>query len=234
MRSVMIYWLFHQLIIDSCLSKSPLSLNMIVSHEHKYIFFAVPKTATHAIREVLRQSKGSSDWEQQQLFGKQVLPITEIASLGHGHISVKEIQATADYEQWQGYFKFAFVRNPYDRFVSACVFLNRGNPQFKQHATQWMRVAMTRPQFRQRILIRPQCELLMNAYSELALDFLGRYENLQTSLDQVLDHLLLPRITLDVRNRSDHFHYRHYYDPVLKQQVRTFYQQDLDLFEYEF
>ena len=30
---------------------------MIISHRHKFIFFAVPKTATHTIREALRHHK---------------------------------------------------------------------------------------------------------------------------------------------------------------------------------
>jgi hypothetical protein len=54
---------------------------VIISHRHKFIFFAVPKTATHATREALRQHLGPDDWEQQVLFGKQALPMPEIAAL---------------------------------------------------------------------------------------------------------------------------------------------------------
>ena len=50
---------------------------LIVSHEHKYIFFAVPKTATHTVREALRAHLGADDWEQQVLFGEQFLPIAQ-------------------------------------------------------------------------------------------------------------------------------------------------------------
>lgn len=207
---------------------------MIVSHQHKYIFFAVPKTATHAIREVLRQSKGEEDWEQQMLFGRQILPIDDIAKIEHGHITAREIEPTLTPEQWAHYFKFAFVRNPFDRFVSACAFLNRGNPQFRQRPIEWMKVAMTRPQFRQRVLIRPQCEQLKNTNHELSMDFVGRYETLQASLDHVLDHLSLPNVLLEVRNQSDHGNYRHYYDDALQHQVKMFYQQDFEAFDYSF
>lgn len=207
---------------------------MIISHKHKYIFFAVPKTATHAIREALRCSKGVDDWEQQQLFGQQVLPIPSIASIKHGHISVKEIQPVLDVAQWQSYFKFAFVRNPFDRFVSACAFLNRGNPQFKLKPTQWMHVALTRPQFRQRALIRPQSEQLCDSNSVSVMDFVGRYESLQASLNDVSDRLLLPRSILEVRNRSQHGQYRQYYDDSLKRQVAALYEKDLDSYHYSF
>lgn len=207
---------------------------MIISHQHKYIFFAVPRTATHAIREVLRQSKGVQDWEQQMLFDKQCLPIDDIAKIEHGHITAREIEPVLRPDQWSQYFKFAFVRNPFDRFVSACAFLNRGNPQFKQRANEWMKVAMTRPQFRQRLLIRPQSEQLTNSHDELSMDFVGRYETLQDSLGDILDHLSLPKVLLEVRNQSYHSNYRDYYDDALQQQVKMFYQQDLDAFDYSF
>ena len=95
---------------------------MIISHRHKFIFFAVPKTATHTIREALRHHKDEDDWEQQVLYGEQALPIPEIARLKHGHISAEQIRPHLDDAIWNEYFKFAFVRNPFDRFVSTCFF----------------------------------------------------------------------------------------------------------------
>ncbi len=207
---------------------------MIISHRHRFIFFAVPKTATHSIREALRQHKGPDDWEQQMLFGRQELPIPEIAKIEHGHISAKEISAALPSEQWQSYLKLAFVRNPFDRFVSACAFLNRGNPEFANHSTEWMKVAMTRPQFRRRVLIRSQAQQLCGVDGKLAIDFVGRYETIQVSLDQIFDRLSLPSTQLEIRNSSKHGHYRDYYDEELRQQVSEFYRDDIELFDYRF
>lgn len=207
---------------------------MIVSHRHRFIFFAVPKTATHSIREVLRLHKGEEDWEQQMLFGKQVLPIDEIAEIEHGHISAKQISTVLPAAQWSSYLKLAFVRNPYDRFVSACAFLNRGSPTFSKSSTEWMKVAMTRPQFRERVLIRPQVDQLMGLNNELAMDFIGRYETLQESLDYLLSKLSLPSTQLKVRNSSKHAHYSEYYDDDLREQVSEFYEDDLRHFRYSF
>jgi len=207
---------------------------MIISHRHRFIFFAVPKTATHSIREALRQHKEPDDWEQQMLFGKQVLPFPEIAKIGHGHISAKEISAVLPAKQWQSYLKLAFVRNPFDRFVSACAFLNRGNPEFASRSTEWMKVAMTQPQFRQRVLIRPQAQQLCGDGGKLAVDFVGRYETIQTSLDEIFDRLSLPSAQLEIRNSSKHGHYRDYYDDNLRQQVSELYRDDMELFDYSF
>ena len=207
---------------------------MIVSHAHRYIFFAVPKTATHSVREVLRASKDEADWEQQVLFGEQAIPVPEIAEIKHGHISARQIQPALTEEQWGSYYKFGFVRNPFDRFVSICAFLNRENPNFKDNSLTWMKMATQRPVFRQRILVRPQFEQLINEQGELAMDFLGRYENLQESLDTILGKLNLEPIQLQVRNRSDHAAYQSYYDDELREWVANFYKEDLDCFGYDF
>ena len=207
---------------------------MIISHRHKFIFFAVPKTATHSIREALRTHISAGDWEQQALLGKQVLPIEEIAQLQHGHITVQQIKAVLAEDVWRSYYKFAFVRNPFDRFVSICFFLNRNNPQFEKNALDWMKIAISRDRFKRRILARPQIEQLADESNQLALDYVGRYEDLQASMDCILDHLQLARVDLNVVNSSAHAGYDGLFDAELRESVATFYAEDLDRFDYVF
>ena len=207
---------------------------MIVSHKHKFIFFAVPKTATHAIREALRKHTVEDDWEQQTLFGAQYLPIRELASIGHGHISVTQLRRYLPQETWDSYFKFGFVRNPFDRFVSTCFFLNRQEPNFEENATAFMKRALTVDQFRQRILVRPQAQQLTNDRGEIAVDFVGRYEDLQHSFDAISGQLNLPATDLSRKNTSKHATFADYYDDELKELVAAYYKEDLRVFGYEF
>ena len=206
---------------------------MIISHRHKFIFFAVPKTATHTIREALRQHLGPDDWEQQVLFGSQSLPIPEIAALRHGHITAQELRPHLDPGIWRDYFKFGFVRNPFDRFVSVCFFLHRDDPGFAAAATTVMKERLARKRFRQRVLVRPQHLQLCDENSDIALDFVGRYEALQQSYDAICEQIGVPRSALGLRNTSDHASYLDYYrDDALRRQVGEFYAEDLRLFSY--
>ena len=41
---------------------------MIISPLHKFIFAAIPKTGTHAVRQALREHMGPQDMEQVGLF----------------------------------------------------------------------------------------------------------------------------------------------------------------------
>jgi hypothetical protein len=207
---------------------------VIVSHAKKFIFFAVPKTGTHAVRELLSSHKGPDDWEQQILFGKQFLPIPEIAKIQHGHISVQQIVPYLDTSIWQDYFKFAIVRNPFDRFISICFFLNRKNPLFLETPLQWMKSAIKVQRFRERVLVKPQYQQLIDAQGNIAMDYVGRYEVLQDSIDEICQRLQVETTQLQKRNTSEHKQYREYYDEELKSAVEIFYQEDLTRFNYAY
>jgi len=205
---------------------------MIISHQHRFIFFAVPKTATHAIREALRLNMGPEDWEQQMLIGKQTLPIEALARLAHGHISVQQLIPHISDEIFANYYKFGVVRNPYDRFVSACFFLNRGNPSFSARALENMKELIRRPQFRQRLLILPQWQQLCDASATLRMDGLGRYENLQNSYNDICRKIGISETDLSLRNSSSHESFNQYYDEELAAMVRQYYKEDFEMFGY--
>lgn len=205
---------------------------MIISHQHRFIFFAVPKTATHAIREALRLNMGPEDWEQQMLTGKQALPIDALARLAHGHISVQQLMPHLSDEIFANYYKFGVVRNPYDRFVSACFFLNRGNSFFGARALENMKELIRRPQFRQRLLILPQWQQLCDASATLRMDGLGRYENLQDSYNDICRKIGIAETNLSLRNSSSHESFNQYYDEELAAMVRQYYKEDFEMFEY--
>ena len=207
---------------------------MIVSHAKQFIFFAVPKTGTHALRELLRAHKDPDDWEQQILFGEQCLPIPEIAKIQHGHISAQQISPHLEAAVWESYFKFAIVRNPFDRFISSCFFLNRKNPLFIETPLQWMKSAIKAPQFRERVLVKPQYLQLMDAQGDIVMDYVGRYEHLQSSVDEICNRLQVETVLLEIRNASEHKQYREYYDDELKSSVEMVYQEDLKRFNYAY
>jgi len=205
---------------------------VIISHKHRFIFFAVPKTATHAIRQALRVHLDDGDWEQQVLFGEQYLPIPSLAAMRHGHISVSQLRPHLKDDLWHSYTKFGFVRNPFDRYISTCFFLNRGKSGFESQAVPFMKRALTIQQFRRRILVTPQYRQLSHADGSIGLDIVGRYETLQESYDEICSRIGIPGTDLERKNPSSHASYRSYYDGDLVQQVSDFYKDDFRMFGY--
>lgn len=166
------------------------------------------------------------------LTARQTLPVKELAALGHGHIDARRARAHLPDELWHSYFKFAFVRNPFDRFVSVCCFLNRGNADFPGNETVFMKQALSRPRFRQRVLVAPQTRLLMDAQGRSAMNYIGCYEALQDGYDEVCRRIGIPSTRLTPANSSTHHGYEHYYDDELAQAVAEFYADDLAAFGY--
>lgn len=205
---------------------------MIISHKHRFIFFAQPRTGTHAIRAALQPHLGSNDWQQESLTRTLRLPILELARIGHGHISLRQVQAFLPSDIWREYFKFTMVRNPYERYVSACSILNRRNPGYFGRETEFMKSALMHRRFRQRVLIRPQMALLVNDAGAMEMDFVGRHERLQDSFDQVCKRTGIPPTRLERRNASYYGDYRRYYDDALLDRVNEFYRADFDRLDY--
>lgn len=205
---------------------------MILSHRHRFIFFAVPRTATHAIRAALQPILGETDWQQEVLRLQLRSPLPALAKIGHGHITVREAQAALPDDVWRSYFKFAFVRNPYDRYVSICAMLNKRNPSYAGREVAFMKRALRVARFRQRVLVRPQAELLVTDAGELGLDGIGRYERLQQSFADICQRLDIAAPLLAVDNATAHRSSAACYDDELQQLVRDFYSRDFALFRY--
>ena len=128
---------------------------MIISALHKFIFVAIPKTGTHSVRQALRQHMGPRDMEQVGLFVKRQFPIPDLARLQHGHLSLQQVRPYFPPEEFKALFKFAFVRNPFDRFISYCAFMTRAEGQFERNPQGVMRHFIDNPPPRH-VLFQPQ------------------------------------------------------------------------------
>lgn len=206
---------------------------MIISHRHRFIFAAIPKTGTHAVRRALREHLGPEDQEQVGLFVQKSMNFEPIAAIGHGHITLAQIRPFVEDEAFSSYFKFAFVRNPFDRFVSYCAFVTREDNEFARDPREVMRYFVTRPPL-DHLLFAPQHVFVVDANGGLLADGIGRVEDMQGSYDKVCVRLGLASTPLERVNSSRRGDYRDYYDRSLIDGVAALYQRDLELFGYRF
>lgn len=208
---------------------------MIISHRHRFIFAAVPKTGTHAVRQALREQIADSDVEQVGLFVDKRFPWDDLAAIRHGHLSLRQVRPYLGDDAFEGYFKFAFVRNPFDRFVSYCAFMLRGSDDFQTHPQQVMRHFLFGDPPEGHVLFQPQASLLVaDDGATLLADEVGRVETMQASYEAICARIGIPARRLDRINGSRHGDYRDYYDQALIDGVAARYAVDLDLFGYSF
>ena len=206
---------------------------MILSFRHKFVFAAVPKTGTHAVRQALRAHVGPGDMEQVGLFVRKEFPIPDLARLQHGHISLQQLRPHLPPEQFDSFFKFAFVRNPFDRFVSYCSFMTRLRGEFLAAPQRVMSHFINNPPMHH-VLFWPQNGFICDSDGKLLADYVGRVEEMQQSYDEICARIGIPSATLEKVNSSTRADYRGYYNPALIEGVAKLYARDLELFGYEF
>jgi hypothetical protein len=130
-------------------------------------------------------------------------------------------------------FKFAFVRNPWDRLVSRySFFLNRPNhPRHKFVARMKDFEEYLDWEMRPGKLF--QHHYLTDGSGAWLVDFIGYYEHLREDFAEVCARLNV-RVDLRRDNSSTHGDYRSYYTPETRERVARHYHRDIELFGYNF
>ncbi|BBM82390.1 sulfotransferase family 2 domain-containing protein [Candidatus Uabimicrobium amorphum] len=185
--------------------------------EKKLVFFHIPKAA-----------------------GKSLA--TAIYGTDINHFTYRQVSQQLD---MCNYYTFTFVRNPWDRMVSAYNFLCRGGwgkvdrfwvesrkPHLETYS-KFLSYVANHPQ--EMVHFLPQTYWLSNHNSEIALDFIGKFEHLHHDYQKLCAILNidspLPHINASKRNKD----YRSYYKTSKDVEIiRTLYKNDIRVFGYEY
>ena len=205
---------------------------MIISFQHRFIFVAIPKTATHAFRTGFRPHLGPHDWEQCTLFEPKFFPVAALAKAGHGHITCRQIQPFLVPGFWESSFRFCTVRNPYDRFVSYCRFMNPNDLEMRNDPLGNMKRALEGGKSASHVLLRPQHEFVCDEDGRLLVDYVCRFEALQLHFNEICSRLRLPTTPLQRVNESTTAASHLVFDRELKEMVCAAYEKDFALFDY--
>jgi hypothetical protein len=161
-------------------------------------------------------------------------PIPELAQLQHGHLSLQQIRPYLRPKEWDSFFKFAFVRNPFDRFISYCAFRTRGQAIFESDPQKVMRHYLFEAPPHDHLLFQPQHQFVTGADGQLLADYVGRVERMQDSYDEIAGRIGISSRPLERVNATERRNYRDYYDQQLIDGVAGLYARDLELFDYQF
>jgi hypothetical protein len=203
---------------------------VIVSFARSFLFVAIPKTATQALRAALRPHLGAHDWEQHVLYEKQYFPVEPLARIGHGHITCQEVRPFLIPGLWERLFKFSVVRNPYERFVSYVYFHYRADPALARDPLGTLKRALTVTAPNRWTV--PQTHYVTDADGRLLVDHVARFEALQEHFDVICRRIGVPVSTLPRVNVGNAPPYATCYDAELRDMAREAYADDFRLFGY--
>jgi hypothetical protein len=191
--------------------------------EHRCIYVHIPKCAGNSV--------------VQSLFGN--------VSFGHG--SLKRYQIMFGPGEFNRYFKFTVVRNPYDRLVSAFLFMKQGgmNEKDKRWAERnlkpytdfdsFVKGWVNRSNIWKGLHFRPQHSFICLKKFQPGLDFIGYLENLEADFAFICQKLNINATLLEAnRNPSRTKAYAEYYTAATRAIVAEAYADDLRVFGYNF
>jgi hypothetical protein len=130
-------------------------------------------------------------------------------------------------------FKFAFVRNPWDRLVSRYAQLLRNPQERSRHRDKAQAGFEEFVRWEIRRNKDHQYSYVCDPKGGLIVDFIGHYERLEEGFANVCHHLGVS-VTLPKTNISKHDSYQTYYTPVTRQLVEEHSRRDIELFGYAF
>ncbi len=210
---------------------------MLVSIEKNFIFIHVAKTGGQAIKSALSGyavQKAPGQW--RRLLSH--LPVRESFDIQFGpHATARWAKMKLPPDFFDGAFKFALVRNPYDLAVSLYSFV-RKNPDHHRHRDardmtflEFLEMERRRGLWRR----RDQTAMLTSLGGEMLVDKVYRFEEMKDVFADIARRLDLPAtIELAHKNASPHGPYRDYYTGSERALVERIWRRDLERFGYGF
>ncbi len=197
--------------INRLLSCSGLNLyNVTLSDAYRFVWFRVPKAGTNTIFNILEN---------------------------HAAHTIRPSKTIFRSRRYKDYFKFAFVRNPWDRAVSCYL------DKVKRKRMDFYRKCYDKDfeyfiNFIKRKDLRfcdRHIKLQCLIFPMKGVDFIGRFENFEEDLKFVLNKLGInisevPRLNAGKKGEN----YISYYNDETKRIIEEKYKKDIELFGYKF
>jgi hypothetical protein len=203
---------------------------MIICHSRKFIFISNPKTGSTSIDSALVEYNEDSSFND----------ISEDGLYTKRHVPAYVLERLLSDDIWKGYFKFAFVRNSWDWFVSQH-FYNlekhgcKVDINTRLSEKQILETYEFLKMYRGSANAESGCQyaFLCNDDNAILVNYVGRFETLGYHFQEV-QKIIGTNKTLPHLNPSKHRHYRTYYNDETKSLISNLYKTDIGIWSFKY
>jgi hypothetical protein len=203
---------------------------MILNKKYNFLYVHIQKTAGTSISHKLFE-----------------LDNTVLLNYAHSFID------SIDYSTYNKFYKFCFVRNPFDRLVSwynmmlhkgvhndfseyllvnsknFSEFINLTKIIYEKNKLEWD----GKTPYPKSIGFN-QLDYVSDNEGNVLVDFIGRFENLNEDYDKIIEKIGVKNLPLPHLNKFEYKDYRTYYTDKDIEKVYKMYEKDIKYFGYEF
>jgi chondroitin 4-sulfotransferase 11 len=182
----------------------------MISNKHKFIFIHIPRSGGSSIESQFNYEEGKEK---------------------NKHWTLNNWKKHLEPEIFNNYFKFGFVRNPWDQTISkyCAPFFRKINKSLKYFLEHYKTPKHERG------------ETFFEYFDPKRMDFIGRFENRENDLSYISERI---GVTLDSNIKlrqiqvapwaTHNKHYTEYYDDETREIVAEKYAKDIEYFGYKF
>lgn len=215
-----------------------------INHDLKAIFIHVHKTGGTYISYMLHKYYGFKnyylhrpDHDRFCLNKKKTTKYINYENRIHGVLMYyktspyinKKMNMTP--QKWNSYYKFCFVRNPYDKIVSAWFHVNR----FQIPFSNFLNLKDICNDVEYIHMFMPQVRNIINEKGKMDINYIGRFETLEEDFQKILNQIGIKNIIHDdkkIMNKRDHDYFFKYYDQETLNKVNKLLEEDFKSFDY--
>ncbi len=205
----------------------------ILLEDYKAIYFPIPKAGSSSMKKIfceILEVKGEAKLKNKfpEYYNYRNFP----------YVKKEKIL-----KKYSNYFRFTFVRNPWDRLVSC--YKNWVRDDFKErYLIYGFKEGMSFEEFVKAVCkipdevseghFRSQHTFIVDKRGRLLTNFIGKIENFEKYFKDICDKINLKYVKVSPENERKDKHYSKYYTEKTKKMVENRFKTDIELFQYNF